>query len=58
MENDEAFPKVDRRGTTILVPIGLVIVCAVMVALVIWPKGQVAPPQGPGSGMARPGAIK
>ena len=24
MENDEASPKVDKRGTTILVPIGLV----------------------------------
>jgi hypothetical protein len=55
VENDEAFPKVDKRGTTILVPIGLVIVCAVMV---IWPKGQDAPAQGPGSGMARPGAVK
>jgi hypothetical protein len=58
MENDEASPKVDRRGTTILVPIGLVIVCAVMVALMIWPKGQDAPTQGPGIGMARPGAVK
>ena len=58
MENDEAFPKVDKRRTTILVPIGLVIVCAVMVALMIWPQGQGAPPQGPGIGMARPGAVK
>ena len=58
MENDKALPKVDKRGTTILVPIGLVIVCAVMVALMIWPKGQFAPTQGPGTGMARPGAVK
>ena len=57
MENDEASPKVDKRGTTILVPIGLVI-CALMVALMIWPKGQDGPTQGPGSGMARPGAVK
>ena len=38
--NDEASPKVDKRGTTILVPIGLVIVCAVMVALMAQRPGH------------------
>jgi hypothetical protein len=59
MEDDEDFPKVDKRGTTILVPLGLAVVCAAMVALMMWPKGEDAPRQGPtGSGMARPGAVK
>ena len=40
MGNDEASPKVDKRGTTILVPIGLVIVCAVMVALMAQRPGH------------------
>jgi len=59
MADDENIPKVDRRGTTILVPIGLAVVCAVLVVLMIWPKGNETPQQGPsGGGTARPGAVK
>jgi hypothetical protein len=59
MEDEETIPKVERRGTTILLPIGLAVVCAVIVVLMIWPKGNDTPRQGPSvSGMARPGAVK
>jgi hypothetical protein len=60
MAEDDNVPKVDRRGTTIFVPLALVVVFAIIVVLMIWPKGDQAPPEGPttGSGAARPGAVK
>jgi hypothetical protein len=59
MAEDDSVPKVDKRGTTIFVPLGLVVVFAIIVALMIWPKGDEAAREGPtGSGAARPGAVK
>jgi hypothetical protein len=58
MADQDNIPKVDRQGTTILVPIGLVIVFSIIAALMFWPKGNDPSPQAPGSGMARPGAVK
>jgi hypothetical protein len=52
---DDDILKVDRRGTTILVPLGLVLVFAVIVGLMMWHKANDVPRQGP-SGAARPGA--
>ena len=47
--NNEPLPKVDRRGNTILVPIGFVVVFIVLAALMLMrisPQGAPPPPLG------------
>ena len=50
MANDNNLPKVDRRGTTVLVPLGFVAVFVVLVALMMLRTEETAPtPPPPGT---------
>lgn len=49
MTNDNNLPKVDRRGTTVLVPLGFVAVFAVLVVLMMLRTEETAPTPPPPS---------
>ena len=54
MANNDNLPKVDKRGTTIVVPIGIVAVFVVLVGLMMMRTEETAPTPSPPPGASQP----
>lgn len=54
MADNDNIPKVDKHGTTILVPIGIVAVFVVLVGLMMLRTEETAPTPAPPPGASQP----
>jgi hypothetical protein len=53
MADNDSLPKVDKRGTTILVPLGMVAVFVVLAVLMLMRTEETAPTPPPPSGVSQ-----